>query len=64
MSAAARTGRPTSPWRGEVATQGVAGGGGVFRGGGCTTPPRRFAPTLPLQGRVKRATLMLGERVP
>jgi hypothetical protein len=63
MSAAARTGRPTSPWRGEVATHGGAGGE-VFRGGRSTTPPRRFAPTLPLQGRVKRATLMLGERVP
>jgi hypothetical protein len=31
------------------------GGEAIIRGGGltCSTPPRRFASTLPLQGRVK-----------
>gem|GEM_PF-4379280 len=48
MSEAARK-IHTSPCKGEVAAQSAAGGGPVFS----LTPPRRYAPTLPFQGRDK-----------
>jgi hypothetical protein len=45
----------TSPWRGEVAGQSPAGGGDVLSFADFT-PPRRSAPTLPIQGRVKMSS--------
>jgi hypothetical protein len=46
----------TSPWRGEVAGQSPAGGGDVLIWLADFTPPRRSAPTLPIQGRVKMSS--------
>jgi hypothetical protein len=49
---------PTLPWKGRVACGSQAQPGSGGGGGSCCvsvfTPPRRFAPTLPFQGRVNR----------
>ncbi len=52
----------TLPWRGRVDAPQVRRGGVITLLGACEfhidsfTPPRRFAPTLPLQGRLKETS--------
>jgi len=54
-------GGPTSPLRGEVAAKLRVGV--IVRDAQGVTPPRRFAPTLPLKGRVDLPTIspLVGE---